>query len=154
MGAIFGPDKNRELNQEVEGVGSSSRRGFVKVIRIPTGVKLRMVFSSHADHENAILGYKYNNISLLRTNEVLVERGNYSRSLEDAVLGPYGEEVYVMITGWHKRGAPNSSLSWFQSEIKVSSDTSRTSLAGMGVLGFEDSIDLDHNDMCMSWMYV
>lgn len=148
MARNYGPDKNKDLKE-----------GFTKEIMIPRGNILEMMYSSRAEHENALLIYErifaseprpHNYIS----DRSLVERGNYSRSLSNIQLGPYNKDVYVVITGWHKRGIPNPELTWFQSEIKIYSDTNRRNYGGMGLLGFEDGEDGDYDDIRMSWKFV
>jgi hypothetical protein len=125
----FGPAKNLAMNRE-----------WVMKVTIPAKWRIDIKFSTDAAFENAICIYDG------KTLREVHEAGNYSRSLDtwhwDNDEGP---AHHLLISGWHRKGAPDGGLPWNQSELRTGPRDGQ-SLDG----GFEDWIDMDFNDIAFS----
>jgi hypothetical protein len=125
----FGPDNNLAIDREQT----------VKVT-VPAKWKADFKFSSEAAFENAIVIYDG------KTFRRLHEAGNHGRSLAPWTFDDTGEHArHLVITGWHKKSAPNPGVPWNQSPIGTGPREGQ-SLDG----GFEDWIDMDFNDVAFS----
>ncbi|AMV20775.1 hypothetical protein [Planctomyces sp. SH-PL14] len=118
----FGPERNQALT-------------FAWAERFSVASNRRAIcrFSCRAWYENAVMIYDVD-----QDYQLMAERGNYARSLEELELRESG--VYI-VTGWHKNGPPSGRRPWFQSPKRVfvrnESDL---------VVGFEDAGQDDYDD--------
>ena len=108
-------------------------------ITVPAKWKADFKFSSEAAFENAIVIYE------AKTLRAVHSAGNHGRSLAPWTFDESDERAtHLVISGWHKKGAPHPGLPWKQSEIRTSGEGK--ALDG----GFEDWIDMDFNDVAFS----
>lgn len=124
----FGPDRSNPLMNNQVG----------KVI-VPPGKRANFTFSADANWENAVCIYPEGSEALL------VEKGNYRRSLSDFSTpeNNTGINQSFIVSGWHKRGEPSGSLPWIQSALQERPNSGGHDLN----FGFEDAGDGDYNDM-------
>jgi hypothetical protein len=122
----FGPDNNLPMNADL-----------TFKVTVPAHWKASFTFSTEAAFENAIVVYDGKSLRQLHI------AGNHSRSL-GAWTHENGDKGadHLIISGWHKKGAPNPSLPWNQSPARKGAQHGQ-SVEG----GYEDWTDMDFNDI-------
>ncbi|MDA2267064.1 hypothetical protein PDN28_14250 [Bacillus cereus] len=127
----YGPDNSNGLIR--------NQVGWVKV---PSGYRARFTYGSNAAWENAACIYPQD------SDNKLAEAGNYSRRLDipyETNTNHTGNDIWYMVTGWHKQGRPDGGLPWVQSAV-----TTLNSNPDSPSYGFEDSGGQDYDDMVVN----
>ncbi|HDR7646154.1 TPA: hypothetical protein QCX74_003352 [Bacillus mycoides] len=127
----YGPDNLNSLNRQ--------QVGWVKV---PSGYRAKFTYSANAAFENAACIYPQD------SDDKLAEAGNYARHLDipyETNTNHSGNDIWYMVTGWHKQDKPNGSLPWIQSAV-ATLNSNPASLS----YGFEDSGGQDFDDMIVN----